>query len=323
MIPRPRVRPQGFLQAVTRPSCLSSRLTPSPFSRSVHNLPVPELANGKDAVFKKYGVPGLFSPATYEETWTQYEAALCKAIADETDGTSLEGRPVKAIHIDTSKQPSKAVLYNLAAQAHHNHFFFNALSADPEPYHPSGSVAAAITEWFESFDHLRDEITDVAMSMFGNGYVWLMADASGSGPGMCGPLRILATYNAGSPFAEAHQRRQGVDGNTGFKDMTEGLAYGGQRAGAFGDFSKNFNSDQPYGFKGNPVLCLKVWEHQWMRDYGLAGKERYVRNWWNRVDWDEVNARINAHSSHVPRPQNIMSADARALYDRTTNLPSA
>ena len=36
-----------------------------------------------------------------------------------------------------------------------------------------------------------------------------------------------------------------------------------------------------------------MWEHMWIRDYGLTGKENYVKNWWERIDWDEVLNRYN------------------------------
>lgn len=151
-------------------------------------------------------------------------------------------------------------------------------------------------------------MTDAAMSMFGNGYVWLLAEEMDSLAlsGVGGPLRILCTYNAGSPFAEAHARRQAVDGNT---DLAQRLVK--TEAGAFGRHSRNKNTAQPRGFDGQPILCLKVWEHQWMRDYGLAGKQAYVQNWWNRIDWDEVHARLNV----------VGSARAPANPDLARQLP--
>ncbi|KAL9939480.1 hypothetical protein V8E36_001297 [Tilletia maclaganii] len=37
-----------------------------------------------------------------------------------------------------------------------------------------------------------------------------------------------------------------------------------------------------------PLLCLSVHEHAWMTDYGLWGKEEYLRNFWEAVDWGVV-----------------------------------
>merc|ERR1712093_501829 len=309
MIPRPRARPQSLLQAVTRPSlCLSSRICSSqPFPRSYHNLP--ELSNGKDAVFSKYGVPGFLSPAAYDETWTQYQTALCDYLNDETQGTTLESIHVKKLHEITAKQPSKAALYNHAAQAHHNHFFFNGLSAIPEPHPPNHTVQNCVQEWFEGMEHLRDEMVDTAMAMFGNGYVWLMADGKDGGLDKSA-LSILCTYNAGSPFAAAHARRQPLDGQT---------------AGSFGNQSRHKILEHERSFDGTPILRLKVWEHQWMRDYGLAGKQVYVQNWWNRIDWDEVVARLVVVRPTEGQQSTTAPGAARnqRLVDRLTQPMSA
>jgi superoxide dismutase, Fe-Mn family len=162
------------------------------------------------------------------------------------------------------------------------------------------------------------------MSMFGNGYVWLMSEDRDGFSGSAlearvgGPLRILCTYNAGSPFAKAHRRQQAVDRNTGISRVGARLT-----GGHFGDNSRNPMEHQPLAFVGEPLLCLKVWEHQWMRDYGLAGKERYIRNWWDRIDWDEVHARLNV--AHNPRERIAsppMDESRASLHQYATNLPS-
>ncbi|KAK0550070.1 hypothetical protein OC846_003827 [Tilletia horrida] len=39
------------------------------------------------------------------------------------------------------------------------------------------------------------------------------------------------------------------------------------------------------GYELCPLLCLSVHEHAWMTDYGLWGKEEYLRQFWECVDW--------------------------------------
>lgn len=38
----------------------------------------------------------------------------------------------------------------------------------------------------------------------------------------------------------------------------------------------------------HPLLCLSVHEHCYLQDYGVWGREEYVRNWWTKVDWSKV-----------------------------------
>jgi superoxide dismutase, Fe-Mn family len=229
-------------------------------------------------------VPGFLSKATYEETWIQLQDELCERLNEETQGTSLASETAKELQVKFAKDRSRAALYNYAAQAHHNHFFFKGLSHQPEPSAPAPSMLAHIEEWFESMEQLREMFSDTARAMFGPGYIWLMAEQRHSKP-----MRVLTTYNTGSPFPEAHTRQQSRGAA-----LTRSLT-----AGSFGDSSMN-RAEQYHGaFVGQPILCLKMFEHQWMRDYGLAGKDEYVSNWWKRIDWDTVLHRYNTVSEYA------------------------
>ena len=124
--------------------------------------------------------------------------------------------------------------------------------------------------------------------MFGNGYVWLMKDLSSTHN-----LRILCTYNAGSPLPNAHARRQSTDMATSPSPLSSLLSQPQNRTGSFGNHSANAAEFHNGALKALPILCLKVWEHQWLPDYGITGKEAYVKNWWGRIDWDEVQNLYN------------------------------
>ena len=34
-----------------------------------------------------------------------------------------------------------------------------------------------------------------------------------------------------------------------------------------------------------PLLCVSVFEHAWLGDYGFWGKERYLQRFWDAVNW--------------------------------------
>lgn len=39
-----------------------------------------------------------------------------------------------------------------------------------------------------------------------------------------------------------------------------------------------------------PLLCLSTHPHCYLEDYGVWGREEYVRNWWEHVNWGQVEA---------------------------------
>ncbi|KAI4130783.1 MAG: hypothetical protein LQ338_001555 [Usnochroma carphineum] len=63
-------------------------------------------------------------------------------------------------------------------------------------------------------------------------------------------------------------------------------------AGAFGMYSKNssqlFERKAPGGALVEVLLGVSTWEHVWLRDWGVAGKRRFLEAWWEKIDWEVV-----------------------------------
>jgi superoxide dismutase, Fe-Mn family len=191
-------------------------------------------------------------------------------------GTDLDNKSPLDVAIATARQADLATVFNLASQAHNNHFFFRNLS--PVQTVMPARLAELVRRVFTTPENFKTEFTTTAASLFGSGWVWLVFDESRK-------LRILATYNAGTPYSDAY-RRQNVDLNTNADPAR---------------YTTNFQESFQIGRTGNqvnrvtyplPLLCCKVWEHAWIQDFGVDGKEKYLDAWWDSIDWNSVDAAI-------------------------------
>lgn len=73
---------------------------------------------------------------------------------------------------------SDGPIFNNAAQAWNHTFYFMALSPNPKSV-PTGQLGEAINRDFGSFDEMKTRMEQAAGSLFGSGWVWLVADKRG------------------------------------------------------------------------------------------------------------------------------------------------
>jgi superoxide dismutase, Fe-Mn family len=200
--------------------------------------------------------------------------------------------------------------------AHMNAFFFQTLSSDPKP--PPEEFSRQIVQNFSSFETLKEHMINSADTMFGPGFVWLVAIKNSNQNQRLesraawasqdkqreAHLAIVNTYLAGSPYAKAHWRKQSVDMNTTDHGIIPGenpamLASRGG-AGSYGLTSSRTPQSTPGFFKNSatelhpgaadvePLLCVNTWQHVWVPEYGIGGKRKYLENWWNAINWNTV-----------------------------------
>lgn len=245
-------------------------------------------------------------------TWQQHPLTP----STRPTGTTFDSpnTSLKDIAIVTSREPSKADIFNYASMAHNNHFFFDGLAvkggADPAEHMPAG-LLAELEASFGSLETLQRELLLTADGMFGPGFVWLVRQADAAGPQRF-PYRVLATYHAGSPYPGAHWRRQFADMNNlaGVSDRSgdvvrdwydrQNVARGrrplhGAAAAATGPGETAILTDPkrrpPGGADLVPVLCVNTWEHAWLFDWGIGGRWNYLAAWWNAINWGKVAER--------------------------------
>ncbi|GAA5986022.1 hypothetical protein JCM5350_005500 [Sporobolomyces pararoseus] len=49
----------------------------------------------------------------------------------------------------------------------------------------------------------------------------------------------------------------------------------------------------------HPLLCISTHQHCYLEDYGVWGRDEYVKNWWTRVDWKKVEDSFEAFTSRA------------------------
>lgn len=182
--------------------------------------------------------------------------------------------------------------------AYNNHFFFEGLS--PTATKPSAEFVAELTDSFGSLETLRRQFIVHADAMFGPGFVWLVKHNTGRVR-----FSVMNTYLAGTPFPQAHGRRQETDMNTqtvGVNTASEhhrrmALHEAKANVGTQGQIARHNKSILPNGLDLEPVLCLNTWEHVWSQDYGIeqdgvSSKRVYAENWWESINWPVVEDKI-------------------------------
>ena len=106
------------------------------------------------------------------------------------DGTELAELPLEEI-IRTSHESGDTGVFNNAAQTWNHTFLWHSMSPNGGG-EPSGPLAAAIVERFESLDGFRSQFKASALAQFGSGWTWLVKGENG--------LDIVNTGNADVPL---------------------------------------------------------------------------------------------------------------------------
>ena len=273
--------------------------------RALHQLPPmpPALAEGCEPFLSK---------RTANLLWTQWQAGLLQRLNEEVrgalrvrgganTGTAHATESVVETVMNTARSREQLLAFSYASLALNNSFFLSGLvphaqqpskeyvqpSTQPGavPTYYGKTLATAIADQFGSLPQLKLAFASAAMSMFSSGFVWLVKDEHGR-------LGVLPTYGTGTVLV--HQRRQ-----CGPKDLVTAVQDGEAQAEApaapdaptrpprFDALSRTSGADA-IGQHLYPLLCVSMYEHAWLGDYGFWGKERYMTHFWDCVNWERV-----------------------------------
>ena len=121
------------------------------------------------------------------------------------EGTEWEDRPIEQVLgaiVDISPEDKQKVVSNNGG-GHANHALFWEIMGPDGGGEPSGDLAAAIEDAFDSFDGLKKLVNDAGVNRFGSGWTWLVHDGSG--------LAVYSTANQDSPYMNDDIPILGID----------------------------------------------------------------------------------------------------------------
>ena len=145
-----------------------------------------------------FALPELTFEPTALEPWLSAEsfsyhrgkhhAAYVSKLNAAIDGTELSGQPIEEL-IKISRGVNPAVFNNAAQHFNHGQFW---LSLTPDEQRPDGRLLEKIESNFGSLETLQERYSELAIGLFGSGWVWLVQTPDDR-------LEIRQYQNAGTP----------------------------------------------------------------------------------------------------------------------------
>jgi len=120
------------------------------------------------------------------------------------EGTEWDGRPIEEVLDVLELIPADkrtAIRNNGGGHANHT-LYWETMSPDGGG-EPTGDLAKAIEDTFETLDALKAQMKDAGLKRFGSGWSWLAHDGTG--------LVVLSTPNQDTPLNDGHTPLLGID----------------------------------------------------------------------------------------------------------------
>jgi Fe-Mn family superoxide dismutase len=120
------------------------------------------------------------------------------------EGTEWADRSVEQVlaNLEILPEDIRTALRNNAG-GHANHTMFWEIMSPDGGGEPSGSLAAAINDTFDSVDALKKLLNDTGVKRFGSGWSWLVHDGTG--------LAVYSLPNQDSPISNSDIPLLGID----------------------------------------------------------------------------------------------------------------
>jgi Fe-Mn family superoxide dismutase len=161
-----------------------------------HHIELPPLPYDQDALAP------VISAQTLSFHYGKHHKAYVDNLLKLVAGTELAEQPLEAVIKAVAGKPDKAGVFNNAAQIWNHTFFWNSLKPNGGGA-PTGAVAKGIEAAFGSHENFKKEFSNAAMTQFGSGWAWLVADR--------GQLKVVKTLNADTPLTSGQTALLTID----------------------------------------------------------------------------------------------------------------
>ncbi|RLV91693.1 37S ribosomal protein S26 mitochondrial [Spathaspora sp. JA1] len=240
-------------------------------TRSLHL--VPKLDQHKQ--WSSEGISGLYSPKQFKMAWTDYQNYLLTNLTLLTNGTPYESKQTYQVVLNSAKRTTDQHIFHYASQAHSNHLFFQQLTSKDKAQETKPSkllMQKLINQDINDVETLRSRIISLGSTTFGQGWLFLVEFPDKQ-------IKLIRTNNDGTPYY--YGKTQELDLNGGVDEPTykylENLK---QRA---------INEEQEFTL---PVLAINLWDQAYIQDYGVNGRQKYLENVFDCIDWNVINERL-------------------------------
>ncbi len=132
------------------------------------------------------------SAKTLEFHWGKHHQTYVNNLNNLIKGTEFENLSLEEI-----VKKSSGGIFNNAAQTWNHTFYFEQFSANPKKI-PEGKLKELIDKTFGSLDQFKTEFNQLALTLFGSGWTWLIETTPGT-------LAIKQTSNAETPFKNSEK----------------------------------------------------------------------------------------------------------------------
>jgi Fe-Mn family superoxide dismutase len=151
---------------------------------------------------------GALEPHIDEQTMLVHHDKHHQAYVDNAnaalEGTPLADKPVDHVLTNLEVLPEdKQMAVRNNAGGHANHSLFWEIMSPDGGGEPSGALADAIADTFDSLDALKQLVNDTGVKRFGSGWTWLVHDGTG--------LSVYSTPNQDSPMLTDDVPLLGID----------------------------------------------------------------------------------------------------------------